>query len=111
MIAILDVRVREDLRGAGQWLDEQQAGLGLEFSAELYRLIDSIEFNPLQFSPYPGSRYQDQVRFSLIGKFSYILIFKVLVERGLVLVLSAQHGHRRPGAWKTRLKTFRPENE
>ena len=111
MIAIFDVRVRLDLRGAGKWLDEQQSGLSLELSTELHRLVDSIEFNPLQFSPWPGSRHQDQVRFSLIGKFGYVLVFKVLAERRLVLILSAQRGRQRPGAWKFRLKTFRPEGQ
>ena len=111
MIAIFDHRVRHDLDDAFNWLEEQQTGLSLELRLDLQRLMVSVKSDPLQFGPWLGTRHQDQIRASLIGKFGYVLIFKVLVERGLVLILSAQHGHRRPGAWKARLKTFRPENE
>lgn len=109
MIAVFDRRVREEVRTAASWLDEQQAGLGHEFFKEVQRLVESIESNPLQFGPVPGSRHQDQLRVGIIGKFGYTLIFKVLLEQELVLVISAQHGHRRPGDWRVRLDSFSPE--
>jgi toxin ParE1/3/4 len=109
MIAVFDYRARQDLEAAVDWWEQQQAGLGAEFLNQALHLIESVKSNPQQFTPSPGTRHQEQLRVGLISKFHYLLVFKVEPAQERILVISIQHGSRRPGEWRRRLGSFSPE--
>ncbi len=108
MILVVDHRASAELEAAIRWFENERSGLAVEFKDAVLRLLDSIEADPFSFSPVPGTRHLDQYRIAFDRRFRYSVVFQVLEQKQSVLVLSVQHGHRRPGGWQDRSKTFSP---
>ncbi len=77
------------------WYEDQQAGLGAYFLAELDLVFQRIEENPLQFP-----RLEGDVRRALLHRFPYGVYF--ITESQEVKVLAVLHLHRQPDMWKSR---------
>jgi plasmid stabilization system protein ParE len=95
-----------ELQSATSWLEVCQPGLGAKFERAAGQVLASIESNPLQFSPVPGSRHQDQFRVGLIRRFKYSIYFVVRSASSQVYIFAVQHGRQDPAQWRDRLNNF-----
>jgi plasmid stabilization system protein ParE len=84
--------VGRDLAAAYAWYEEQQAGLGEQFLAEVNSSFDAVEQFPEMFAPVYGD-----VRRALVSRFPYAVFYRV--ERRQVLVLTVLHTARDPQLW------------
>lgn len=110
MNVIFHVKANLEIQTAADWFDAK-AGLGSEFSAEIHRIVASVESNPDQFSPAPKSRHEDNVRVAMVRRFKYSIYFKVYPEASCVFVVAVQHGHRHPRHWLDRVSDFNLSEE
>lgn len=88
-------QARREFDEAGDWYEKERAGLGLEFLAEIERLIHHIASNPEQFPIL----YRD-VRKAVARRFPYCVYFR---ERNqYIVVLAVFHSARNPAVWQQR---------
>ena len=90
-------QARRELDEAGDWYEQERIGLGLEFFAEIERLLHRIADNPEQFPVlYHGTRK------AVARRFPYCVYFR---ERNqLIVVVAVFHSARNPEVWKRRVK-------
>jgi plasmid stabilization system protein ParE len=90
-------QARRELDEAGDWYEQERIGLGLEFFAEIERLLYRITSNPEQFPIlYRGTRK------AVARRFPYCVYFR---ERSqYIVVVAVFHSARNPAAWKSRVK-------
>ncbi|XXX82473.1 type II toxin-antitoxin system RelE/ParE family toxin [Sorangium sp. So ce134] len=97
----LHPEARAELRAAAIWYDEQRAGLGDEFVAEISSMVDKIGEVPESFQIWPGTSSSPRsIRRAVINRFPYVIAFEVHPERTFVLAIA--HAKRRPLYWLTR---------
>jgi plasmid stabilization system protein ParE len=88
------------------WYEEQRAGLGAEFLAQLRRDLQVITENPRTSPPWPGARAKAlDVRRLIMERFPFALPY--VMREDLVVVLAIAHVRRRPGYWLERAKPSR----
>lgn len=87
---------KTDIREARRWYEDQRAGLGREFVAEVEATLARIRAMPLRFlGVMPG------VRRALTNRFPYAVYFWVDDSRIMVLVVI--HTSRDSAAWRQRV--------
>jgi len=96
MRVIFTPAARSEIIEAQEWYEEQQAGLGARFRAELESLVSRIGENPYQFPAALEDAHRSRLR-----KFPYSLFFRI--ETDLLIVIPCFHGSRDPQRWKERL--------
>jgi toxin ParE1/3/4 len=84
-----------DIQAVAVWYEDQQAGLGSRFLAELDLVFRRIEDNPRQFPLVEG-----EVRRALLRHFPYGVYF--IGASADISVLAVLHLHREPDMWKSR---------
>lgn len=90
-------QARRELDEAGDWYEQERTGLGLEFFAEIERLLNRVTSNPEQFPIlYRGTRK------AVTRRFPYCVYFRERDQR--VVVVAVFHSARNPSAWKSRVK-------
>lgn len=90
-------QARREFDEAGDWYEQERAGLGLEFLAEIERLIQRIASTPEQFPIL----YRD-VRKAVARRFPFCVYFR---ERNqYIVVLAVFHSARNPAVWQQRAK-------
>ncbi|NOU01799.1 MAG: type II toxin-antitoxin system RelE/ParE family toxin [Gallionella sp.] len=90
-------QARSELDKAGDWYERELAGLGLEFFAEINRLLQHIANNPEQFPVlYRGTRK------AVARRFPYCVYFRERNHR--IVVVAVFHSARNPAVWKSRIK-------
>lgn len=82
---------------AGDWYEQERAGLGLEFLAEIECLIKRIAHNPEQFPIL----YRD-VRKAVAQRFPYCVYFRLRNQH--IVVLAVFHSASNPAVWKHRAR-------
>ncbi len=87
--------VRDELDEAYSWYESQELGLGKEFLGQIDKALERICQMP---DSYPVI-YRD-VRRSVIRHFPYIIYYRIVSSR--VIVIAVFHGHRNPKAWQMR---------
>jgi len=97
MTVRLLLEAKADVGDAMSYYERQRPGLGIEFADEFDRAIRRLE----QF-PESGAPLTDDMRRSQLDRFPYGIIY--YVEPQSVVVLAVMHLHRRPDAWRTRLR-------
>ncbi len=85
-----------DIFDAALRYEQERAGLGFRFEAELARVMERLGESPLQFPVI-----ERDVRCARMGIFPYAVFFRF--EDGVVVVLAVLHVSRHPTAWKRRL--------
>lgn len=90
-------QARREFDEAGDWYEQERAGLGLEFLAEIERLIHRIASNPEQFPIL----YRD-VRKAVARRFPYCVYFRERNQR--IVVLAVFHSARNPVVWQQRAR-------
>jgi hypothetical protein len=85
-----------ELDGAVDFYNDQLAGLGLEFAAEVGHGVTRIQQHPKAWQSL-GRR----VRRYRLNRFPYGLVYAPLKTE--IVILSVMHMHRAPNYWKSRL--------
>ena len=87
-----------DIREAARWYEDREPGLGIRFIREVRISLQHITDNPLMFPII-----EEDVRRALLHKFPYSIYF--VAERQRVAIIAVLHQHRRPSAWKSRMRS------
>lgn len=90
--------VRTDIFEAAEWYEQQQSGLGTDFSREVRQAIRSLKINPFL---YRIRHPKHQVRWVILQRFPYRVVF--VVEGEVVSVLAVTHAKRHDRHWQERL--------
>ncbi|MDA1107906.1 MAG: type II toxin-antitoxin system RelE/ParE family toxin [Proteobacteria bacterium] len=90
-------QARREFDEAGDWYEQERAGLGLEFLAEINRLIQRITSNPEQFPIL----YRD-VHKAVAQRFPYCVYFRERDQH--IIVLAVFHSARNPAVWQQRAR-------
>lgn len=85
-----------ELRDAVAYYNEQCAGLGFEFAAEIRKTIDRI----LRF-PSAWTKLSPRTRRCLTNHFPYAVIFQYTDTQ--VFIVAVMHLKREPGSWQNNL--------
>lgn len=83
------------------WYDEQRAGLGLEFLAELRRTLGELRAVPGASAHDRSGTADGVVRRRRMRAFPYAVIFSEVDDA--YVVLAVMHLRRRPGYWRSRV--------
>ncbi|MEW6302515.1 MAG: type II toxin-antitoxin system RelE/ParE family toxin [Verrucomicrobiota bacterium] len=87
-----------DLAEAALWYEDRQAGLGLDFVAEVRAAIRRAVRNPLI---YLRLRKRPEVRRLLSRRFPYRILY--IVRDDAIVVFAILHAARRDRHWRRRL--------
>ena len=82
---------------AGEWYEEQRAGLGEDFIAAIEASLKVIASDPERFQPVA-----DPVRIYRLKKYPYNIFFRHFPGRQHIRILAIMHHRRRPDYWKER---------
>ena len=93
-----------ELWEAVAYYEEQSAGLGLDFEAEVERTLETIRHFP---ECWPLR--EDGTRRCLIHSFPYLVIYTYL--KAHILIVAFAHCKRKPSYWQDRLKAAEQEDE
>ena len=98
---------REDVRAAGNYLNDQRRGLGAQLVAEFKRAVSDIRANPRMYPRTEDGPDEPENREVFIGRFKYRVIYAIWKDEAVIVaVLDAR---RRPGSWRDRLTDITPE--
>jgi len=86
---------RAEALEAEAWYSARNPAVGVAFSVELERAIDSIAE-----APHTWPEHGKGVRKRLLKKFPYTVVYRILSDR--VQVIAVAHQRRKPGYWQNR---------
>ena len=92
---ITRIEAEIDITDAAIWYQNQRAGLGEEFVAEVHAAIENAVANPRQ---YPRLRRKPEVRRVLTKRFPYRIFF--VLRSDAVVVFRVLHAARHDREWK-----------
>jgi len=99
-IRILE-QATDEAVAAADWYDQQQPGLGNEFSEALDTAIDLIEEDFVPLAPVTWDAGSDIIKRLILKRFPYDI---VVLERGdESIVIAVAHQSRKPGYWNERV--------
>ena len=87
---------RRELREAVAYYHRQRAGLGLEFKAEVDKVLRRIQRNPRSCRPFLAGCQRGPT-----ARFPYGIVY--FVEREEIIIAAVMHLRRRPDYWLNRL--------
>ena len=87
---------QDEFASAARFYEDQQHGLGLDFTQSIRRTYER-----LLESPAAGAPFGRRLRRVLVPKFPYGLLYRVEADR--IYIIAVMHLHRRPGYWRSRL--------
>ncbi len=84
-----------DIEVAFRWYEDQRAGLGEEFLAEVQTTIAHVEMHPKL-----NAILHRETRRAFVHRFPYGIFYRVYSND--VVVVACMHARRDPKVWKTR---------
>jgi plasmid stabilization system protein ParE len=78
-----------------RWYDERSQRAASRFEMEVERVVDLISTDPEAFA-----RYDDVHRFTLVRRFPYSVVYRILSGRPYIVAVA--HSSRAPGYWRHR---------
>ena len=87
-----------DIETAGAWYEEQQPGLGADFSRTVRQAINTLPANPVI---YCVRERRGQVRWFFPRRFPYRIVYRV--NRDLINIIAVIHAARHDRHWRERL--------
>lgn len=103
MIVRLYEQALHDIDSAAQWYDQQEAGLGNEFVAEVDQHLAALVAQPEIWPLWPNvSHGRYPVRRRLLTRFPYAFAYQVLNQTVVVLAVAAHK--RKPQYWSERIQ-------
>jgi toxin ParE1/3/4 len=83
-------QARDDMQSSANWYNEQQAGLGERFLAEVIKTLRLTEAGPLHYE----QKFSKKFRFAKVHDFPFVVVFKI--KNDLVVINSVFHTSRNP---------------
>jgi hypothetical protein len=97
----LHPEVREEVRAAALWYEEQRAGLGDRFVERFDEVVSRLEEAAAMYPVWPGTESAPvPIHKAALDQFPYLIAFERHAER--VLVLAVAHAKRLPLYWLAR---------
>lgn len=93
----------EEAEAAADWYNSEKLGLGEDFAKELIGVIALLRQLPIPSVPHPYTSRRAKIQRLLMRRFPYDVVFIVRDEAALIIAVA--HQSRRPGYWKSRLRT------
>lgn len=87
-----------ELHAAADWYEQEREGLGFDFMAEAYRVINVIAKTP---TTWPFVLDSKEVRRLLFNRFPYAIYYALREDH--ILIMAIGHTSRKPGYWQHRL--------
>ncbi len=97
----------EDVFRAAEYLENAQSGCGEKFFDSLAKLWESIRDNPLSFPRWHFHPRKRHLRFGLLRKFRYVVLFEV--REGETFIYSVTHTSRHPSFATRRVRQEKPK--
>ena len=94
--------VPDELAEAALWYEARRQGLGTEFLSEVETVLPLIRRRPRSFPLLRDVDPMLEIRWALLPRFPYALVFLVREEE--LRVLAVAHAKRRPGYWLSRVR-------
>lgn len=85
----------EEFRAAIDYYEDREAGLGYDFSVEVFTAIQNIFAHP---DAWPV--IEDDIRRCLVNRFPYGVLYSI--EQTGIFILAVMHHRRQPDYWKER---------
>jgi hypothetical protein len=95
-----DPAARDELAAAHGWYEQASLGLGDDFAAELWDVIDRIVEWPSLASVLTVPGTDHEVRRANLQRFPYGVVYLLIDD--VVWIVAIAHGRRRPGYWRNR---------
>lgn len=94
-VLIFRSEAREELDEAYNWYEDQQPGLGDDF-------LDCVDekINQILQMPESCAIIRKDVRRAVIRRFPYVIYYRVVVDR--IIVLAVLHGRTNPKKWRSK---------
>lgn len=84
-----------ELNEASAYYDRARPGLGDTFVVEVQRAVEALAASPLA-----GASVEDDVRWWLVPRFPYSIVYRVRNDH--IRILAIAHQKRRPCYWRVR---------
>ena len=88
---------------AVRFYEQQQAGLGEQFEAEVAHAVDDVIWNPDSWPELTGRPRSTVVRSRRVARFPYRIVY--FVNDDTIVVVAVAHERRHPGYWNPRVDT------
>jgi plasmid stabilization system protein ParE len=95
MEVVLLRAAQADIRRAARFYEEEAAGLGSDFLAEIDRAVGLLKQNPDLGAPLPRG-----ARKLFLRRFPFLVMYRAEAEH--ILVLAIAHQRRHPSSWLDR---------
>ena len=92
---IFHPEISSEIKASYSWYQEQAAGLGDDFIAEL-----EVAYEAITELPETWPKFQKGFRRFLLTRFPYSIVYKHTTER--IFVIAVMHNSRKPGYWLSR---------
>ena len=89
-----------DIRQAACWYENEQTGMGVDYTEIVYAGIDSLADNPLLYCLRARYRHRE-IRWLLTSRFPYRVIY--YIEGDSVRIFAVLHAKRSARAWRERV--------
>jgi plasmid stabilization system protein ParE len=87
---------KDEFDAAADWYEQQRAGLGVDFVAQVRAVLNRIAGNPQIHAVV----HQD-VRKAVVARFPYVVLYRE--EAGEVVVVAVFHTARDSSVWQSRI--------
>src|ERR1035437_531115 len=91
----------QEAQDAADWYNRREYGLGLEFSEEIGKAVESLKQDPARFPKATGN-----LQVARVKRFPYSIYFHFQPDTSLIFIVSIFHHRRRPGSWLGRMRDF-----
>jgi plasmid stabilization system protein ParE len=92
--------VEAEIEAAGDYYEDQRAGLGSEFLDAIDEGLQRLVERPQSHGFAQDTTPEEEIRQVLVRRFPYRIVFQEREED--LLVLACMHARREPGYWRSR---------
>lgn len=85
----------EEFHSAIEYYEDREAGLGYDFSVEVFTAIQNVVTHP-----HAWPLIEDDIHRCLVNRFPYCLLYAI--EESGIFILAVMHLRRHPNYWKDR---------
>ena len=101
-IRILEAAAEEAI-AAADWYERERPGLGVEFGQAVNTALDLLEDEIVPLVRMPGEAGERGAKRVVLKRFPYDVVVRELPDETVVVAVA--HHSRRPGYWRSRLRT------
>ena len=96
---LIEAGIREEIRNAGDWYEEREAGVGGRFAVAVDTCLQQIISDPFRYPKAGPTTHKAKI----IG-WPYSIYFTVLEQKRLVEIIAVWQGNQDPAKLRLRLK-------